>query len=141
MSEIREAFNVWIAFVDRLRDAQGLLPLTNREVNLMREAYIAGAATVAPAPAAHEPVAWRVSDTSEPEIGYWLSEEPGASWQKSDPLYTAPPAAEQSDTIPVSREDAEVIASFFETGGSIRLIDAGHRVAHKLRAMLAKEGV
>lgn len=55
--------------------------------------------------------------------------------------YTAPPAAEQPGTIPLSREDAEVIASFFETGGSIRLVDAGHRVAHKLRAMLAKEGV
>jgi len=50
-------------------------------------------------------------------------------------------AAEQADTIPMSREDAEVIASFFETGGSIRLVDAGNRVAHKLRTLLGKESV
>lgn len=52
------------------------------------------------APVAQEPVAWRVSEPSEPsepEIGHWLSEEPGTSWQRSEPLYTAPPAAEQPD--------------------------------------------
>lgn len=52
----------------------------------------------APEPAAQEPVAWRVSEPDDPEIGHWLSEEPGASWQKSEPLYTAPPAAVQPDS-------------------------------------------
>lgn len=52
------------------------------------------------APVAQEPVAWRVSEPSEPEIGHWLSEEPGTSWQRSEPLYTAPPAAEQPHCPP-----------------------------------------
>ncbi|HEY6612702.1 MAG TPA: hypothetical protein VIZ86_16430 [Pseudomonas sp.] len=46
-------------------------------------------------------------------------------------------AAEQPDTVRVSREDAEILASFFEAGGSIRLVDAGYRAAAKLRALLA----
>ncbi|MFC2970898.1 hypothetical protein ACFOJE_01540 [Azotobacter bryophylli] len=48
------------------------------------------------------------------------------------------PAAEQQETVKLNRADAEVIASFFETGGSIRLVDAGYRIAHQLRAQLAE---
>lgn len=66
-----------------------------KEVPFVIWRKVLAAAPAAPVAAGQEPVAWRVSDPDEPEIGHWLSEEPGTSWQRSEPLYTAPPAAEQ----------------------------------------------
>lgn len=45
--------------------------------------------------AAQEPVAWRIRDPSMPELGTWLSDEPAHRDRISEPLYAAPPAAEQ----------------------------------------------
>lgn len=84
------------------------------------------------APVAQEPVAWRVSDPSEPEIGNWLSEEPGTSWHQSEPLYTAPPAAEQPDTVAVPRELLERAVFGHHPGHPDRIA-----AREKLRALLA----
>lgn len=109
------------------------------------------ALTQQPAPEAQKPAAWEVSSfggrVDRIVVREDVAQELASNLIQRDakdvrvrPLYAAPPAAENPDTIAVSREDAEVIASFFETGGSIRLVDAGNRVAHKLRALLAGGG-
>lgn len=69
-----------------------------------------------------------------------LTRQLWAAWRDRAAL-AGKKAAEQLDTIKLSRADAEVIASFFETGGSILLVDAGYRIAHRLRVLLGKEGV
>lgn len=125
----------WSAEDQRIMDA---LSPAQRELS--------GLLAAAPAaPVAQEPVAWRVSDPAEPEIGHWLSEEPGASWQKSEPLYTAPPAAEQLDTVPVPRELPAhcTIGDFLLSIGWSAASDAQwerlKNALPELRALLGKE--
>ena len=36
-----------------------------------------------------EPVAYRISDPNEPDLGHWLAEDPGAEWHLSEPLVPA----------------------------------------------------
>lgn len=156
IAALREA-RAALAALATVPDAMPLQPFTT--IDRGSKNYAAGwnacrAAVLAAAPAA--PVAVQV-----PAAFYWQDlEVPARKAQRHGPyfgwptaealarvgsdtvpvaLYTAQPAAEQPDTVKMSRADAEVIASFFETGGSIRLVDAGYRVAHKPRALLGKE--
>ena len=60
-----------------------------------RDAYAEGMTDSARAPAdsvtapAGEVVGYRISDPGEPDLGHWLSEEPGAAWCVSEPLTLA----------------------------------------------------
>lgn len=51
-------------------------------------ASFASSAVGAPA-ASGAVVGYRISDPSEPDLGHWLSEEPGAAWCVSEPLALA----------------------------------------------------
>lgn len=94
------------------------------------------AAPAAPAQVAQEPVAWMLDGTIYTELwaaeGYLLL-SPGRS---IIPLYTAPPAAEQPDTVKVRRELLEQAATWLEVhapgGGCIE-----GSVADELRTLLA----
>lgn len=73
------------------------------------------AAPTTQAPAVAGPVvAYRISDPNEPELGCWLSEQPGATWCKSEPLVAAAPT--QSAPQP---EDAD--GSAFRTAARLGL--------------------
>lgn len=56
--KIREAFDAWIASVDKRRDANGWQPLTARDVNMLREGYMEAA--LAQQPAAAVPEGWKL---------------------------------------------------------------------------------
>lgn len=59
-------------------------------------------------------VAYRISDPNEPDLGHWLSEEPGASWCKSEPLIAATPTTQAA---PVAQGDAlDALQPFAEIG-------------------------
>lgn len=45
-----------------------------------------------------EPVAFRISDPNDPEIGFWFGEDPASDWLVSEPLYAYPVA--QAGQVP-----------------------------------------
>lgn len=93
--KIREAFDAWIASVDKRRDANGWEPLTARDVNMLREGYMGAAFAQQPAPVAQEQVA----------CGHKACESlgrphPFCSFVRR--LESTPPAAEQPDHVEVA---------------------------------------
>ncbi len=80
-----------------------------------------------------EPVAWRISDPDEPEIGHWYSEEPSdLSFHKSEPLYTTPPTPQAPKLEPLTdaeikrmwKEYAPIIGGIFDF---TRAVEAAHK--------------
>lgn len=95
------------------------------------------AATAAPAaPVAQEPVAYQVRNPRTAKVKYYgaakryLAEQWALGGYEVTPLYTAPPAAEQPDTVKVPRELADLIAYALHGSGWFVL-------NRKLRALLA----
>ena len=82
------------------------------ECNAMADSVSAWNRRAAPSPGkAPEPVAWRIDDPDDPEIGHWFSEEPTEGY-RSIPLYASPGKAEAERWQPIETapKDMEIWA-------------------------------
>mgnify|MGYP001043155960 CR=1 FL=1 len=69
-------------------------------------ASILSHAPAAPATVTGPVVAYRISDPNAPDMGHWLSDEPGAAWCKSEPLVAAPTAQPAPQPAPAQQGNA-----------------------------------
>lgn len=76
---------------------------TDSQMRAYVDADRAARAQEGPAAGAGPVVAYRISDPNEPDLGHWLSEEPGAAWCKSEPLRSAAPTTQAA---PAAQGDA-----------------------------------